>query len=98
MNWNLILNVLLWILLIAAIIMGYGYYLSEYLGGASGSYSLDGNTIKIDLVDNESGDSYHYEFQLEPIGSSIAFTQISESGPFYFHTVGTVLILQPGVA
>ena len=78
--------------------MGYGYYLSEYLGGASGSYSLDGNTIKIDLVDNESGDSYHYEFQLEPIGSSIAFTQISESGPFYFHTVGTVLILQPGVA
>ena len=76
--------------------MGYGYYQSEYLGGASGAYSLDGNTIVMDLVDDQSSETYHYEFQVEPVGGGIAFTQISESGPFYFHTIGTVLVLQPG--
>lgn len=76
--------------------MGYGYYQSEYLGGASGAYSLNGNTIVMDLVDDQSSETYHYEFQVEPVGGGIAFTQISESGPFYFHTIGTVLVLQPG--
>lgn len=79
-------------------IMGYGYYQSEYLGGATGSYALDGNTLKMDLIDDQSGENYHYEYRIEPIGNAIAFTQVSESGPFYFHTVGTVLILQPGRA
>lgn len=76
--------------------MGYGYYQSEYLGGAKGSYILDGNTLKMDLVDDQSGDNYHYEFLIKSIGNTIAFTQVSESGPFYFHTIGTVLILHPG--
>lgn len=58
--------------------MSYGYYCSEYLGDATGTYILTGDVLTIDLVDNESGESYHYEFRIEPIGGKIAFTQISE--------------------
>ena len=73
--------------------MAYGYYCSEYLGDITGTYTLDGDILIMNLVDNES-QNYHYEFQIEPIGDAIAFKQISESGPFHFYTVGTVLILQ----
>lgn len=76
--------------------MTYGYYCSEGLGSATGTYIVTGDILIIDLVDDMTDDSHHYEFQIEPIGDSIAFTQISEEGPFYFYTVGTVLILQPG--
>ena len=52
--------------------------------------------LEIPSADNsESAEKIRYEFQVETIGNAIAFTQVSEMGPFYFYEKGTVLILQP---
>lgn len=76
--------------------MGYGYYQSEYFGSLAGNYVLDEDILTMELTHSETGDVYYYQFQVEPIGGEIAFTQMSEKGIFYFHTPDTILLLQPG--
>lgn len=75
--------------------MGFGYYASEFAGGHTGRYELSGNTLILTADNSESAEKIRYEFQVETIGNAIAFTQVSEMGPFYFYEKGTVLILQP---
>ncbi len=77
--------------------MDYGYYQSESFGSLSGNYTLDEDILTIDLTNSETGDTYHHQFHVEPIGDKIAFTQISEKGIFYFHAPDTILLLQSTV-
>jgi len=73
-----------------------GYFQAEFLAAATGTYHFDGENLTMDLVNGETGDQYHFEFDVASIGGTLILTQVSEKGPFYFYSKGKVIELEEG--
>ncbi len=76
---------------------GYGFYLSEMLGGGSGTYTVDGNLLTIALTETVDGEllSYLTTYKVTPEDDGFILTQTSEEGYFFYHTIGTELHMEP---